>query len=111
MATPNATATKITLTHNAVQKVRSMLDSSPQNAGKSLRLFAEGSCCNKEYGLVLDNLQPGDWECRCDGVSVIVDSESSSEFEDCVVDYIQDGADAGFTISMANRPASCGCCQ
>lgn len=110
MATQSENTAAMTLTQNAIQKVKSLMESDPQNAGKSLRLFAEGSCCSKEYGLLFDLKQPGDCEYQIDGVSVIVDSDSSTALQGCVVDYIPDEPGAGFTIASPGQAAPCGCC-
>jgi iron-sulfur cluster assembly protein len=110
MATKNEITAAMTLTQNAIQKVKSLMESDPQNAGKSLRLFVEGSCCSKEYGLLFDVKQPGDCEYHVDGVSVIVDSDSNSALQGCVVDYVQEDPGAGFTIAASSQASACGCC-
>jgi iron-sulfur cluster assembly accessory protein len=111
MAIQSNSTAAMTLTPNAIQKVKSLIETDPENAGKSLRLFVEGSCCSKEYGLQFDVKQPGDCEYHLEGVSVVVDSDSNTALQGCVVDYIQEDPGAGFTIAMPSQASSCGCCS
>lgn len=100
--------TTVVLTDNALRQIKQLHENDPQNAGKSVRLFVEGSCCHQEFGMVFDHKQPEDLEQHYDGISILLDPESVEFMQGAVVDYLA-GDKGGFTISNSRAP-DCGRC-
>jgi len=99
----------ITLTDNAVNKIREIMDAENQ-AGKSLRIYVEGGGCSGfQYGFQFDSSRPGDESRAFDGFELLVDPFSNNYLDGAQVDYV-DGLDgAGFRINNPNATGSCGC--
>jgi iron-sulfur cluster assembly protein len=99
----------ITVTDPAFAQLRALVDErgEPQ---KGLRIFVEsGGCAGMQYGMTLDEVQPGDEIFEQAGVKVIVDPQSLGFLRGATVDYSDDLAGAGFRIHNPNAVRSCGC--
>ena len=108
----NATQTQptVSLTPNAVTKIKSLTENDPQAKGKSLRIFLEaGGCSGYQYGFTYDEKKEGDMVLSEDGISVVIDAESAKLLSGSVVDYKEDFGGAGFAIQNPNVKKSCGC--
>lgn len=100
----------VTVTENAVRKIKSFIESDPSIQGKSLRLgLRSGGCSGFEYAFTFDQKQDGDFELALDGFSLLVDSESLKNLQGSTVDYFEDVSGAGFKIKNPNVKHSCGC--
>ncbi len=109
---PNATTTApvVSLTEPAAREVRAMTERDPANAGKHLRVFVEpGGCSGLQYGMVFDEVRPGDVMGTFHGVSVLVDELSVPYLQGAVVDYSDALTGGGFKISNPAARHSCGC--
>ena len=105
-----ATQPILTLTPNAVNKLKSLAENDPQAKGKSVRIVLEaGGCSGYQYGFSLDEKKEGDTDLNFDGVTVLVDPESAQHLKGSVVDYKMDFGSEGFAISNPNVKKSCGC--
>ena len=100
----------VTLTPNAVAKIKSFIANDPNAAGKSLRIFLEaGGCSGYQYGFVYAEKKEGDQIISSEGISVIIDSESAQMLKGSVIDYKEDFGSEGFAIQNPNVKKSCGC--
>jgi iron-sulfur cluster assembly accessory protein len=101
----------ITLTENAAQKVKGILEQEKESipAG-GLRIYVQGGGCSGfSYGMVLDEIADGDQVFEREGVKVIVDPMSLRYLEGAEVDYKEDLMGGGFAIKNPNAKSSCGC--
>ncbi len=100
----------VTLTANAIAKVKSLAANDPNAAGKSLRILLEsGGCSGYQYGFTYDNKKDGDESYHFDGVDVIIDTKSAELLKGSVIDYKEDFGGEGFAIQNPNVKKSCGC--
>lgn len=100
----------ITLTQNAIQKLKEILDVEAEAKGKSLRIsLQKGGCSGYEYGFAFDNKKEGDSEVVADGARVLIDPESAKFLANSVIDYAEEATSAGFKIQNPNVKSSCGC--
>jgi iron-sulfur cluster assembly accessory protein len=101
----------ITLTENAAQKVKGILEQEKESipAG-GLRIYVQGGGCSGfSYGMVLDEIGADDQVFEREGVKVIVDPMSLRYLEGAEVDYKEDLMGGGFAIKNPNAKSSCGC--
>ena len=106
----NTSQPVVTLTPNAVAKIKSLTENDPQAQGKSLRVYLEaGGCSGYQYGFTYDEKKDGDNVISCDGISVIIDAKSAELLKGSVIDYKEDFGGEGFAIQNPNVKKSCGC--
>lgn len=100
----------ITLTDNAVSKIRELL-AEENNPKLKLRSFVQGGgCSGMQYGFTFDEEQnEDDFVVEADGVSVLVDSMSMQYMTGARIDYKEDLMGASFSIDNPNAETSCGC--
>ena len=102
----------LTLTDNAVNKVREIFSADPEIQGKCLRVGLEpGGCSGFQYAFTFDEKRAGDAELSFDGFKVLVDPQSAQHLQGSRIDYREDAASAGFKIENPNVKKSCGCGQ
>lgn len=100
----------VTLTPNAVEKIKSLTANDPQAAGKALRIYLEtGGCSGYQYGFTYDTKKENDNVIASDGIEVIIDPQSASMLKGSVIDYKADFGGEGFAIQNPNVKKSCGC--
>ena len=100
----------VTLTESAAREVRAMAERDPANAGKHLRVFVEaGGCSGLQYGMVFDEVRPGDRQEDFHGTKVLVDDFSAPYLKGAVVDFSEALSGGGFKITNPNARQSCGC--
>ncbi len=100
----------VTLTPNAVAKIKELTSSDPQAAGKSLRiLLEEGGCSGYQYGFSYSDKKENDQVLSSDGISVLIDPDSAERLKGSVIDYKTDFGSEGFAIENPNVKKSCGC--
>jgi iron-sulfur cluster assembly accessory protein len=100
----------ITLTPNAVNKIKSLTANDPQAQGKFLRIFLEaGGCSGYQYGFTYDAQKEGDQTATFDGVTVLVDPQSAPMLKGSIIDYKEEFGGEGFAIQNPNVKKSCGC--
>lgn len=117
MATTTATPTTetvkappVTLTPEAIKKVREiMATQDPIPAGLRLGVVG-GGCSGFQYSMSFEN-QSGmmDKVLNFDGLKVFVDSTSLMYLGGCVVDYVETLEAAGFKFENPNVKSTCGC--
>ena len=100
----------LTITPAAAKVVKDLLEQRNLQ-GYALRVFVSGAGCSGfQYGMALEgNIQDSDHTCEFDGVTVVVDQLSIDYLRGSTIDYVDDGARAGFKIDNPNVISSCGC--
>ncbi len=100
----------ITLSENAVRKVKSYLEEDKTLAGKALRVSVqEGGCSGLEYGFGFDDKKPDDTVVQVDGMQMVVDPQSAQFLEGSTVDYVETIEGEGFSVTNPNSKGGCGC--
>ncbi len=100
----------VTLTDQAVQKIKELYSQDPELKGKSLRIYIEkGGCSGYSYGFKFDEAQSVDVQQEYEGFKLLIDPESGKMMEGATVDYKTDFGQEGFAIKNPNAKKSCGC--
>lgn len=102
----------ITLSTEAVEKIRGIISEQEHSEALALRLFVNGmSCSGPSYGMALDDKEvPGDTVIPVDGLKVVIDPESAPLLTGSQIDYRESLMGAGFTINNPNVQSSGGGC-
>ena len=100
----------LTLTENAVQKIKELL-AEENNPNLKLRSFVQGGgCSGMQYGFTFDETQnEDDFVIENDGIAVLVDSMSMQYMDGANIDYKDDLRGSSFSIDNPNAQTSCGC--
>jgi iron-sulfur cluster assembly accessory protein len=100
----------VTLTPEAVTKVRSLLSQEPEQEMR-LRLAVEsGGCAGLKYSMYFDERTfDGDAIVDFDGVEVVVDRKSGPFVEGAVISFADTITTQGFQIDNPNASGSCAC--
>lgn len=100
----------ITLTENAVIKLKDIL-AEENNPKLKLRVFVQGGgCSGMQYGFSMDEEQSEeDFELEYSGVLVLIDSMSSTYLQGAEIDWREDQYGASFSIKNPNAQTTCGC--
>ena len=100
----------MTLTDNAVEHLRHLLQGREAAAEEGLRLWVEkGGCAGLQYAMRIDRPQEHDWVSEREGVRLFVDRDSLQYLQGVEVDYVDDLNDSGFKVRNPNAARSCGC--
>lgn len=102
--------TMITLTENAISKLRNVI-AEENNPALKLRVFVQGGgCSGMSYGFTLDEEQSDDdFDLEFSGVSLLVDSMSSGYLQGAEIDYREDQYGSAFSIKNPQAQTTCGC--
>jgi len=100
----------MTLTENAVVKIKDIL-AEENNPDIRLRVFVQGGGCSGfSYGFTLDQVQnEDDFVIEQAGLAVLVDAMSSQYLQGADVDYREDITGSQFVIKNPNAQSTCGC--
>lgn len=100
----------MTLTENAVVKIKDIL-AEENNPAIHLRVFVQGGGCSGfSYGFTLDQVQnEDDFVIEQAGLAVLVDAMSSQYLQGADVDYREDITGSQFVIKNPNAQSTCGC--
>jgi iron-sulfur cluster insertion protein len=100
----------ITITDQAVEKIRDIL-AEENNPALKLRVFVQGGgCSGMQYGFTLDEEQAeDDWDLDINGVRILVDSMSGGYLQGAEVDYREDQYGSSFSIKNPQAATTCGC--
>ena len=100
----------ITITDNAVAKIRDII-AEESNPALKLRVFVQGGgCSGMQYGFTLDEIvNDDDWNLDINGVKILVDSMSGGYLQGAEVDYKEDQYGATFSIKNPTAVTTCGC--
>jgi iron-sulfur cluster insertion protein len=100
----------ITITENAVTKIKDIL-AEESNPKIKLRVFVQGGGCSGfQYGFTLDEDQADDdWDIEVNGINVLVDSMSGGYLQGATIDYKEDQYGSAFSINNPQAKTTCGC--
>ena len=100
----------ITITNNAVDKLKDIL-AEENNPALKLRIFVQGGgCSGMSYGFTLDEaLNEDDFTLDESGVQILVDSMSMQYLTGAEIDYRDDLMGSNFSIKNPNAQTTCGC--
>ena len=100
----------LTLTDNAVNKIKDIL-SEENNPNIKLRVFVQGGGCSGfQYGFTLDEEQTeDDFDLTVNGVTLLIDSMSSMYLQGAKIDYKEELMGASFSIDNPQAQSTCGC--
>ena len=100
----------ITITENAVAKIKDII-AEENNPAIKLRVFVQGGgCSGMQYGFTLDEEQAeDDWDIQSNGVNVLIDSMSGGYLQGAVIDYREDQYGSSFSINNPSAVTTCGC--
>jgi iron-sulfur cluster insertion protein len=100
----------ITLTENAVSKIKDLL-AEENNPKLKLRVFVQGGGCSGfQTGFTMDEEQSDDdWSIEENGVQLLVDSMSGNYLKGSTVDYRDDINGSTFVITGMESATTCGC--
>ena len=100
----------VTLTDQAVAKIKDIYTQDVSLSGKSLRIYVEaGGCSGYSYGFRFDDAQATDEKLAYDGFHVVIDPQTSPLINGSTIDYKEDFGSEGFAIQNPNAKKSCGC--
>lgn len=100
----------VTLTDNAISKIKELYTQDESLAGKPLRVFVEsGGCSGNSYGFKFDDKKDNDTQEDHGGLKLLIDAESQKLLAGSTIDYKTDFGSEGFSISNPNAKKSCGC--
>ena len=107
---PEVTAAPISLTPNAIAKVKGiMAQQNPAPAGLRVGVVG-GGCSGFSYSLQFDtSAGMMDKVFDMDGLKVFVDATSIMYLNGCRVDYVETLEGAGFKFENPNVKSTCGC--
>ncbi len=101
----------VTLTQEAMEKVKGLL-ADKQREDLGLRIFIrEGGCRGYSYGMAWDSPSEDDQVFEQGGVRVLVDPVSTIYLDGAEVDFKDELMGGGFTIHNPNATSTCGCGQ
>jgi len=100
----------ITLTENAITKLRDVI-AEENNPALKLRVFVQGGgCSGMSYGFTLDEeTGEDDFDLKFNGVNLLVDSMSSGYLQGAEIDYKEDQYGSSFSIKNPQAATTCGC--
>ena len=108
--TPEVKKAPISLTPNAVAKVKEiMTQQNPVPTGLRVGVVG-GGCSGFSYSMQFDNAAGMmDKVFEFDGLKVYVDATSVMYLNGCIVDYVETLEGAGFKFENPNVKSTCGC--
>lgn len=99
----------ITLTPEAISKVKSILAEQKEESGLRIAVVG-GGCSGFQYQMTLDKEPKADDKIiDMDGLRVFVDTRSLLYLNGTTVDYVDGLNGSGFKFDNPNAKASCGC--
>lgn len=100
----------ITLSEEAVDKVRDLI-AEENNPNIKLRIFVQGGgCSGMQYGFTFDEMvNEDDFDLDINGIHLLVDSMSSQYLQGAKINYKEDLMGSSFSIENPNATTTCGC--
>jgi iron-sulfur cluster assembly protein len=111
-AASGPTAGTITMTDNAYNEIKRLIESDPTAKGAHIRVMVVGGgCSGMSYKLGFETKAPeaGDKTFERDGVKVVVDSKSFLYLSGTELDFSGGLNGTGFTFANPNAKRTCGC--
>lgn len=99
----------ITLTSNAVNRIKELLQLSPGATGVKVGVKERG-CNGLSYTLnYIDEIKKFDEVVNQDGVKVVIDSKAQLSLLGSEMDYVEDKLASEFVFNNPNIKGTCGC--
>ena len=99
----------ITLTPDAIAKVKAILAERKEDAGLRIAIIG-GGCSGFQYQMTLDKEpQAEDDVMDMEGLKVFIDKKSLLYLNGTTVDYVNGANGSGFKFDNPNSKAACGC--
>lgn len=99
----------ITLTPEAIAKVKEILEERKEDAGLRIAIIG-GGCSGFQYQMTLDKeSQADDQVTDMDGLKVYIDKKSLLYLNGTTVDYVDGSNGSGFKFDNPNSRDACGC--
>lgn len=100
----------ITLTNQAVQELKHLLEKKFASPDEGLRIgIAKGGCAGMQYTMEVEPAQEGDITLTFDHALVHLAADSLEYLKGMELDYSFSLSDSGFKINNPNAARSCGC--
>ena len=99
----------ITLTERAVDRVRDLLQREEDPAAALRLRVTAGGCSGFRYELAFDEVRVTDHALEQHGVPIVIDAQSVSHLQGCILDYADGLNESGFQIENPNATTTCGC--
>jgi iron-sulfur cluster insertion protein len=100
----------LTITDNAIEKIRDIL-AEENNPKIKLRVFVQGGGCSGfSYGFTLDEeINEDDFVVNRDELEILVDSMSAQYMQGATIEYKEELMGSQFVIQNPNASSTCGC--
>jgi iron-sulfur cluster assembly accessory protein len=99
----------ITMTPEAITKVKAILTERNEEAGLRIAIIG-GGCSGFQYQMTLDKAPQADDEIMdMEGLKIFIDSKSLQYLNGTTVDYVDSSNGSGFKFDNPNSKATCGC--
>src|SRR6266513_2687250 len=98
----------ISLSDNAVQKIRQLITEPGDQAGLRVKVVG-GGCSGLQYRMELDDPKERDKIFERDGAQLIVDKKSFLYLNGSELDYSEELMASGFKVVNPNAKRTCGC--
>ena len=99
----------IELTKEAAARIKTMHDEL-DDPNRHMRVFIEpGGCSGFEYGMSFDLPKENDQQVESEGVTILLDPDSSLYLKGCRIHFDDGLHGKGFEIINPNAKSTCGC--
>jgi len=100
----------MTLTDNAVIKIKDLI-AEENNSNINLRIYVQGGgCSGMQYGFTFDEeINEDDTKVEKDDCTILVDPMSLQYLQEAEIDYTESLQGSQFKIHNPSAKASCGC--
>jgi iron-sulfur cluster assembly protein len=100
----------VEVTPQASEAIKAIM--AEKNMEGTLRIFMQQGCGGAQLALGIDEVRPSDDSYEADGLTYVVDKELGNITGKLTLDYVNEAAQAGFTISSEKPlPAPQGGCD
>ena len=102
---------QVTITEEAIARVKDIIIDDPKLQGVALRIFVQGGgCSGMEYGFTFDEEQnEDDFSFEKNDVKIVIDTMSMQYLTGATIDFKDDLTGSRFVIDNPNAQTSCGC--
>jgi iron-sulfur cluster assembly protein len=98
----------ISLSDNAVSKIKQLVSEKGDHAGLRVKVVG-GGCSGLQYRMEIDAAKERDKIFERDGARLIVDKKSFLYLNGSELDYAEELMSSGFRVVNPNAKRSCGC--
>ena len=100
----------VTVTPNAIAKVKELIAEENAPNIKLRMVVSGGGCSGFQYGFTFEEqAQEDDWDFEFDGIHLLIDPMSSQYLQGAEVDYTESLQGSQFSIKNPQAQSTCGC--